>query len=68
MTSPAVPTRLSERFAYVRECLELFPHCVRCGVDLSRERLHNIVAAESREDRFAHVTCPLPPRPEEDCV
>ena len=50
--------RLAERIEEYKTALELFPRCVKCGRDLSNERLTSLRVAAERPNRFACQTCP----------
>ena len=44
--------RLAERIEEYKTALELFPRCVKCGRDLSKERLTSLRVAGDRTNRF----------------
>ena len=51
--------RLAERIEEYKTALELFPRCVKCGRDLSNERLTSLRVSVERPNRFACQTCPV---------
>ena len=60
---PPVYATVRERILAARVALELFPHCCKCGGDLTHERLRNIVPVIGRERRHMHHCCPRPTTP-----
>lgn len=49
---------IRERIQETRTAVELFPRCVKCGGDLTDERLSNLVPVIGRERRHMHHACP----------
>lgn len=50
--------RLAERYEEITVALELFPLCARCGRDLSKLPLRDLLIPAEQPRRFAHVECP----------
>ncbi len=48
----------SETVARIREVLELFPRCAKCGEILDPNRLTLLVQVVDRPNRYAHRECP----------
>ncbi len=49
---------LSEKVAAIREVLELFPRCTKCGETMDPNRLTLLVQVDGRPNRYAHRECP----------
>jgi len=49
--------KLAERVEAIRCAIEMFPRCTKCGLDLSAERLSDLVIHPDRPNRFAHRDC-----------